>query len=278
MKRRAFTLLELLVAVAIIAIISTLIFSAVSRTKKSGAMAREISAGRQMGAAYISASTDRDGIFMVGYSASETATDDRGGKIGNPASGRYPWRLAPYLQYQLRGVMLVNEQEAICNIKDHGDYVYRASAYPSFGINATYVGGNERIGLIPSPATIKYYGQFVSTRLAQVAQPGRLILFASAHYSGDEASGEAQQADAQAGFHLLTPPRTHKIDWKGPYEEKGSAEKFGFVDLRHTRRAVCVMLGGNVELLDEKQLLDMRYWSAQAADADDPDYLVKPIQ
>jgi hypothetical protein len=38
------------------------------------------------------------------------------------------------------------------------------------------------------------------------------------------------------------------------------------------------MLGGNVELLDEKQLQDMRYWNVQAADADEPDYLVKPIQ
>lgn len=278
MKRRAFTLMELLVALAIIAIISTLIFGAVGKTRRSGAMAREISAGRQMAAAYLAATGDRDGQFLVGYAANETATDDRGNTVGNPASGRYPWRLAPYLQYQLRGVMLVNEQEAICNLKNHSDYVYRASAYPSFGINATYVGGNERMGLIPSPATLRYYGQFVATRLAQVSQPGRLILFASARYSGEAAEGEHPSGEAQPGFHLLTPPRTQKIEWKGSFDEKRAAEKFGFLDLRHNRRAVCVMLGGNVELLDEKQLQDMRYWSAQAADADDPEYLVKPIQ
>lgn len=277
MKRRAFTLLELLVAVAIIAVLSALIFTSVAKSKKAGNMAREISAGRQMVAAYIASAGDRDGKLMVGYSSGEAATDDLGKPVMNPANGRYPWRLAPYLQYRLQGVMLVNEQEAICKIKNHDDFVYRASAYPSFGINATYVGGNERMGLIPSPATLRYYGDFVVTRLAQAAQPARLIVFASARYSGDSAEA-GHQSEPQPGFHVLTPPRTHKIEWKGGFEEKGSAENFGYVDLRHNGRAVCVMLGGNVELLDEKQIQDMRYWSTQAAEADDRDFLVKPIQ
>ena len=37
------------------------------------------------------------------------------------------------------------------------------------------------------------------------------------------------------------------------------------------------MLGGNVELLDQKQLQDMRYWSVQAAEADNPDFILKPL-
>jgi hypothetical protein len=44
--------------------------------------------------------------------------------------------------------------------------------------------------------------------------------------------------------------------------------------LRHNRRAVCAMLGGNIELLDEVQIQDMRYWSHLAADADDPKYIL----
>jgi prepilin-type N-terminal cleavage/methylation domain-containing protein len=274
MKRRAFTLLELLVSMAIIAIIAALVTAAVGRARRSGATVREISAGRQMVGAYITASTDRGGEFMVGYSSKEQAVDDQEQPVINPACGRYPWRLAPYLTYKLKGVMLVNEQEHIATLPDHADYVYRASAYPSFGINATYVGGNERSGLIPSPATLRYYGNFVATRLNQVTQPGKLIVFASARYTGDSDN----PGHKEHGFHLLTPPRTNKIEWQGSFDEDGPAEKFGFLDLRHGGRAVCVMLGGNVELLDEKQLQDMRYWSLQAADADDPDYQVRPIQ
>jgi prepilin-type N-terminal cleavage/methylation domain-containing protein len=273
MKTRGFTLLELLIVISIISVLAALIMAAVGSVRRSGALAKEISGGRQMAAAYLRASNDRDGTFLVGYSATESATDDRGEEVINPACGRYPWRLAPYLEYRLKGIMLVNEQEKIADIKDHGDFVYRASAHPSFGINATYVGGNERTGLMPTSATLKRFGQFVATRLSQVTEPGKLIVFASSRFSGDGSHSEPEK-----GFHLLEPPRTTKVEWKGKFDEKMPAEKFGFVDLRHNKRAACVMLGGNVELLDETQIQDMRHWSLQAAAADDPEYLLKPIK
>jgi prepilin-type N-terminal cleavage/methylation domain-containing protein len=227
MKKRAFTLLELLVVVAIIGVIAALLVTVLARSRRSGALAREISAGRQMVAAYVTAATDRDGQLMVGYASSEGATDELGHKVPNPACGRYPWRLAPYLQYRLKGVMLLHEQEKIADLQDRSDFVYRASAYPSFGINATYVGGNERMGLIPSPATLRYYGDFVARRLSHVSQPGKLIVFASARYSGDSSTGQAADAEAQQGFHLLMPPRTTKVDWSGKFDSKMPAEKFG---------------------------------------------------
>lgn len=277
-KRTAFTLLELLVAIAIIGVLAAFIVSALSRVRRSGALVREVSAGRQMGAAYVAAAGDQNGQLMVGYSSSGKAVDDRGQVIGNPTNGRYPWRLAPYLQYKLQGSMLVNEQEYICKLKDHGDFVYRASLFPSFGINATYVGGNERMGLIPSPAMLRAFGPFVASRLQQVREPSRLILFASARSTGQDPHTGAQSNNVQAGFHIIAPPRTTQVDWQGKFDPKAPAENFGYLDLRHNDRAVCVMLGGNVELLDEKQLQDMRYWSPQAAEADEPDYLLKPIQ
>lgn len=277
MKRRAFTLLELLVVIAIIGVIAALLFTVIASARRSGHMAKEVSAGRQLIGAYLSAATDRDGQFMVGYSSSEPATDDKGRPVMNPANGRYPWRLAPYLQYRLRGTLLLNEQEKICDIKDHSDYVYRASAYPSFGINATYVGGNERMGLIPSPATIRFYGNFVATRLAQVSHPGKLMVFASSRFSGESGAADAH-GDEQPGFHLLVPPRTTKVDWNGSFDPGMPAHRFGFLDLRYDGKAVCAMLGGNVEMLDDRQLQDMRYWSMQAADADDRNFLLRPIQ
>lgn len=276
MNRRAFTLLELLVTIAILGILSTLILRAIGNARKAGALAREINAGRQLVAAYVRSATDRNGEFMVGYAANESALDDKGEEVPNPACGRYPWRLAPYLDYKLRGTVLVNEQEEIAKSKDHGDYVYRASANPSFGINATFVGGNERTGIIPSPATIKRYGRFVATRLAEVSQPSKLLVFASARYS--EGKGGARDGEDQPGFHLVTPPRTAQTQWSGNYDESAPAQEFGFLHLRHSKRAVCAMLGGNVELLDEKQVQDMRYWSHLAAEADNPDFTLTKIQ
>jgi prepilin-type N-terminal cleavage/methylation domain-containing protein len=278
MKRRGFTLLELLVSMAIIAVLAAIAWMAIGGVRRSAASAREVSAARQAIAGYLRAAADRDGELMVGYAANEMAADDRGHAVPNPACGRYPWRLAPYLEYRLKGTLLVNEQEAIASIQDHEDFVYRASAYPSFGINATYVGGNERTGLMPSPATLRRFGNFVTTRLTQVSTPGKLLVFASARSKEPIRSGQREEGDDQAGFHLLTPPRTSKVEWHGPYDEDAPAHTFGFLHLRHKGRAVCAFLGGNVELLDGAQLQDMRYWSAQAAENDDPDFRLKPTR
>ena len=114
----------------------------------------------------------------------------------------------------------------------------------------------------------------------QVTQPGKLIVFASARFTDDNSSGgtvSGTPMPEQAGFHLLTPPRTNKIEWSGNFDRKAPAEKFGSLDLRYSGRAVCVMLAGNVEMLDQKQLQDMRYWSVPAAEADNPDFILKPL-
>jgi prepilin-type N-terminal cleavage/methylation domain-containing protein len=276
MNRRGFTLLELLVTVAIIAILATLIFSAVASARRAGATAREVNAARQLIAGYLRATTDRNGEFLIGYAVHEGATDDRGKEVPNPACGRYPWRLAPYLDYRMEGIMLVNEQAKLTKLTDHDDFVYRASASPSFGINATFVGGNERTGLIPSPGTLRYYGNFVATRLSHVEQPAKLIVFASSRFTGEDSGGH--KGEKENGFHLISAPRTTKVEWSGSYDENLPAQKFGHLHLRHGGRAVCASLAGNVELLGEKDLQDMRRWSIQAAAADDPEYIIKPIK
>jgi prepilin-type N-terminal cleavage/methylation domain-containing protein len=276
MKRHGFTLIELLVVIAIIGIVTSLIVLAVGRVKESGALAREVSGCRQAMIAYLQAAADRDGELLVGYSASESATDDRGDEVPNPACGRYPWRLAKYLNYKLAGTILVNEQEEIARMKEHPEYVYRASANPSFGINATYVGGNERTGVIPSPATIKRFGRYFAQRLSDVSQPSKLIVFASSRYTSDTPDPRRPDTNHQPGFHLLNPPRTTQLHWWGKFSENDPAQNFGFVHPRYSGRAVCGMLGGNVELLDERELQDMRHWSPQAVDVDDPEFRIKP--
>ena len=46
----------------------------------------------------------------------------------------------------------------------------------------------------------------------------------------------------------------------------------GFVSLEYGGKAIVAHLDGNVRLLDETELRDMRRWSNQAAMYDDPDF------
>jgi prepilin-type N-terminal cleavage/methylation domain-containing protein len=273
MKNRAFTLIELIVTIAIIAVLASVLYAAIASAKRTGAMTREVHAARQIMGAYLTAASERGGQLLTGYAAAESATDETGAEVPNPACGRYPWRLAPYLGYQIRGTIVVNDQEKLFKIQDRADFVYRVSAEPSFGINATYVGGNYRNGLMPTGATRKRFGQFFAEHLSHVTQPAKLIVFASSRFTG-----VTEPFEVEHGFHMLVPPRTSKIEWKGPYDEKKPAQDFGYLDLRHNGKSVCAMLGGNVELLGEQDLLDMRRWSPQAAEADDANYILRPIQ
>lgn len=269
MKRSAFTLIELLVVVAIIGILTTLSMAVIGKVTTHGKMTRELAAGRNLATAYILYANDNDGELLGGYvSDAEEVLDDRGREVSNPANGRYPWRIAKYLPGPVKGTLIVNEQEKLTEEKDHDFYVYLVAFAPTFGINATYLGGDFRSSLAPTQGALNRYGQFCITRMSQAVKPQKLIVFASAHYS-DDTRGEQFH-----GHHTITPPNTTARRWSGQYNEKGLAEQHGFVHLRYGGRAVTVMLDGHVELLDYEQLKDMRRWSNQAAELDAPDFTI----
>lgn len=271
MKRAAFTLIELLVVIAIVCILAVISMAAVSKVKKHGEMTRELSAGRNLAAAYILHANENNGDLLGGYvTATDVVKDDKGNEVSNPANGRYPWRLARYLPGPVRGTLIVNQQEELTKERDHDFYVYLVSFAPTFGINATYIGGDFRSSLVPSSATYSRYGQFCVTKLAQVSKPQKLIVFCSAHFNG---GGEEQHY----GHHLLVPPNTTSRQWSSEYKESAPADDHGYVHLRYGGKAVAVMLDGHVEMLDYEQLQDMRRWSNQAAELNEPGFMIRRL-
>lgn len=272
MKRSAFTLIELLVVVAIICVLTVLSIAVAGKVKKHGQLTRELAAGRNLATAYILYANDNDGELLGGYvSDAEGVVDDTGREVTNPANGRYPWRLAKYLPGPVKGTLIINEQEKLTEEKDHNFYVYLVSFAPTFGINATYLGGDFRSSLAPTTGALSRYGLFCITRLSQAIKPQKLIVFTSAHFS-DGTGGNQYH-----GHHLITPPNTTMRRWSAQYNEDDLAESHGFVHLRYGGRAVTVMLDGHVELLDYEQLKDMRRWSNQAAELDAPDFTISRL-
>ncbi len=262
MKTRAFTLLELLVVMAIIAFLTALSVPVYSSVRKSGNKTREIHAGRQLAAAYAAAAADDDGTLMAGYASRATAWDDLGREVQNPVCNRYPWRLAKYLGYKVIGSLLVNEQEKIADLRDQQqEYNYLVSLTPTFGMNSVFVGGNFQGIFSPTGLGAKRFGSFCVTRLAQAQQPSKLIVFASAHFRNGE--------EHYHGYHTLEPPLLTGRNWAG-VDDEANPKSTGYVHLRYDQKAVAVMLDGHVELLGIDELNDMRRWSNQAAELDNP--------
>lgn len=268
MKRTAFTLIEVLVVVTIIAVLAGTSTLVVSKVQEQGQITRELGAARNLVTAYLTAAADNDGQLLGGYVSNPGVIhDDQGRAVMYPASGRYPWRLAKYLSGPVKGSLLVNQQARLTEKRDHGYYVYLTSFAPSLGMNLTFVGGNYRSSLSPGGVAERLYGKFCVTRILEVVSPQTLLVFCSARFNADP-------TEPFHGHHQVDPPYLTARRWLGEYKEDGPADHFGYVHPRFGGRAVCAMLDGHVELLSIEQLEDMRRWSNQAAEANEPHFVL----
>jgi len=266
MKRspKGFTLVELMVAIVMVAALSSLGFAGYTTVRNKARMTTELNAARNLTAAYLTYSADHSGLLMPGYQTDEEATNLDGEVLHHPVNARYPWRLAPYTP-QPDGILLCNGHEKFLEA-ENSDYL--VSVRPNLGINAVYVGGHFGSGspLRPSERLEEAIGKYYVSRASQAVKPSRLVIFASAR------NGEGEEG---VGNFEVRAPNTFSPDWSSAeFDADRAAADHGFVDFRWDGKAVVAMLGGNVELLDESDLRDMRRWSNQAARENDPDFVV----
>ncbi|MHC5024667.1 MAG: type II secretion system protein [Planctomycetota bacterium] len=180
---RAFTLVELLVTIGIIAVLVGLIVVSMKGLRLSAHRAESLSALRQMMSGYLSYAADHDQRLMPGYIAPDDflpgeAFEDLDGRIILPNdyrfdlsaiedredAGSYVWRLAPYVDgrweifcadYGSRGLVsrLQREFDGQNLASVDGDEVYGRGSRgandiglgfaPSFGLNSIYLGGDS---------------------------------------------------------------------------------------------------------------------------------------
>ena len=257
-RSSAFTLVELLVVVAILAVLagigSAAYFSAVD---KAGTVA-EITAAKTLMTAYQAAAADRGGLLLP--SRARSATDVLNGE-GNPisnreVSARYPFRLAPYFNYAIDDTLLASSNKSqilqVMKLPSASGpmYDYGISVFPSFGISRYLVGGNADEDM-PSDECVR--------TLAQADHS--IITFVSA--GSDEING----------YEYVRSPGEPGGNWSAsPWSDDSSPGDYGHVHPRHQDKAVAAFLDGSVRLMTVEELRDMRLWSRQAAMRNDPAY------
>ncbi|MFD2255158.1 type IV pilin protein [Luteolibacter algae] len=258
-----FTLLELLVTTAIIATLAGISATGYLSLRQKARMVTEINAAKNLITAYLSYPSDHNGQVMPGYQSDPEVTDLDGRPLASPMNARYPWRLAANAP-RIDGVMLFNGNETALD-EQNSDYL--VSVKPNLGINAVFLGGHFGSGspLPPSPRLLEAYGKFHLTHLAEAHAPEELIVFSSAR-SGKDSPGY---------FEIRSPKLTRPIWSSTEFSEDSPASSHGFVDFRYDGKTVTACLAGNVQLMDEDEMRDMRHWSNQAAIENDPDFLIR---
>lgn len=265
MKCRAFTLIELLIVIAIIAILSAMLLPALAKAKRKGMMIDETSSAKQLLlAAQFYADENSDTVFP-GYVTDAAVTDDQNQPLFFPENARYPWRIAPYISGSFETIYCADNRAKLSELrgKSHSDYIYSVSLYPSLGMNSYFIGGNES----EFPATLanqKYGANTVVTKMNQIRHPCDLMSFVSAR--------SAVSGLNAAGYFQVTPPYLKTRQWVADYSSSLSPDKWGFVAPRFDFRAVTAMLDGHAQTLNLRELQDMQHWCNTA---DRPDFIVQ---
>ena len=240
--------MELLVSVAIVGLLAGMGNAGYQKATSSSRLGVEMSAAKNLGQALQLYIQDNDGSILPGYlnsgdSRVRDARNDKNQPISpSHAAQRYPWRLLPYMNYQVRGGIWVNKLAS--QIPDSDPYRdYLVSLVPTLGMNMSYVGGDIR--------NIQTPGRCV-TRINRVTHPAGLIAFASGQYE-DPNYGKLD------GYFEVRPP-------------SGNSSSGAGLATRYNGKAVAVMLDGHAEALALDQLKDMRRWCDEAAAQNNPNW------
>lgn len=269
---RGFTIVELMVVVAIIAVLLGMLLPALSSARQTGNLTTELSAARQLMVAYENYTVNNNSMLMPGYLIGMHAYDQSGQPIESAiAAGRYMWRLLPYLDYAVRGLYTNENRDLLERLEneDPATYRYAISLFPSLGLNTSWLGGDEQDQAF-DPLFLSIFGRYYLTRITEAKRPGDLIVFASAR--GKDTSGMLGPGLFE-GYYKVMSRNFTGTRWPEEYDPSDPPVAYGYLSLRYRGGAVTAFLDGRAELMPEKKLRDMRHWADQA---DLPDWKLQP--
>lgn len=275
-----FTLIEILVVVAIVGLLVSILLPALRKAKAAAKELRGMSNLRQILSAYSLYYTENDGNLLYGYAPGNVNGKDiiihdkvSGYDFKGLPANRYPWRLSPYLSdiwdvvyshIKPPPIPQVNDSDSVAFMK-----AYRISVHPTFGINATYVGGHNHFlyqGFVYDGTTYRpNYGKHVVFNASEVRKPSRLIVFA------DSKSRGSSVENSDEGLSYVSPPHANGHQWQvvdGKFKVTGGPGFLGLPEGRYSHWTIVGFFDCHVARMKPDELDDMRLWANRAMSSD----------
>jgi prepilin-type N-terminal cleavage/methylation domain-containing protein len=301
--RRAFTLVEILVTVGIIAVLASLLVGGLRGAMATARKTKELNALRGIHAAWYQYSSTFEEHILPGFV--DTATQEQwqiaapmmaGAALPRGLLQTYPWRLAPFVDSPFSAYVGYMEFEGSDNaaieavaapwssadappawaadvIDQRGS---RIALQPGFGYNAFYVGGWYEQGGAPKFSSVP---SAVATRLAGITRASQQVIFAGATFRGaGRYPIRGSDEDFEPGAAWIAPPTLGTgIVWQPlGMTDTGILEVIapqGVPARRYNGQVGTVRSDGSTENASIATLLDMRLWTdaAKSADYSHPD-------
>jgi type II secretory pathway pseudopilin PulG len=261
---RGLTITELIVVIGIIALLLGLLLPMLRAARTSAHLTVDQNAARHLMLAYATYATVNLDQLLPGHRLGLEATDPGGKPVEPSAAARYPWRIAPYLDYAIRDLFAPGTRDLLENLEvaSPGRYRYAVSKYPALGLNSTWLGGDDEDTMFHAQAV---YGRYYATHFSRVRRPHQMVTFASTW--GVDTLGPPQ--GTVQGWYVVKSPWDHSRRWEHLPYEPDDPEWWGHLAFRYgyyDAEALVAFLDGHQELRAEDGLDDMRLW-AEPADA-----------
>lgn len=292
---KAFTLVELLVVIGIIAVLIGVLLPVLAKARASAKNTASAAALRDLQLAYSQYTLDHHGALLPGFlpdfvqGVAPTVSDPFTGQVFTGRAARiWTWRLAERQGNGLTAFFKMIRPNAKGNefpqssddAATADSKAYTIALYPNYGLNTTFLGGH---GI--SAGAVDYLqgfkadgtpntGKHVAFRAAEIREPANQIVFTEVAIRN--AMGSGIDLDDSAGLHYVTPPQADTGSGQYWNVQNGQVNitlpatpkrTLGIPYSRATglKGAVPVsFFDGHVELLKPAELLDMRKWSPKA--------------
>jgi prepilin-type N-terminal cleavage/methylation domain-containing protein len=289
-----FTIIEMLVVIAIIAILLSVIYPALTSSRKRAKKTNELNLIRETGKAWIMHSGMHQDRLLEGYLSKEVQAYDQlawafqDESIVPPApeynptdpneAGPWPWRLLSYMDYKWRTLLFYDDLEWDNKDENVTEHAEQVATQPAFGYNGFYLGGWWEIDnhsgkpwAMFSDATLSDDRQLnvVASSFSQIKKTNKQIVFCST-FLAQEGDHDVLQ-EGTAGTHLAIPSIFARVTKWEPLPSKRirvNTNTFAPLGRFNGVPAIC-FADGSTKNVEIETLTDQTLWIPQAQQVGD---------